>query len=285
MNIDKLPCKIAGIPNEVYHGSELKEFASRSFVHAVERSDGEAQLWLDKGRSLWNGNSATSLGSQFDDLVTRLLEGKPFDEVVVCPPAAVLDARGARSGNKYREWAAEQTGVICTVDQRDQFRWMWDAMCGNDEVFHQLISKTNETQISVFFEVDGHKCKNRPDACTPSVWWDLKTTSHSWDRIYRSVIDYGYDLQAAFFDFAAEALGMEPFRTPFVFVQTVPPYGCRAFVLPEEMVANAKQRVRSALEQIRLRRSTGEYMPVEANEITELEIPRWALKQEEEVVL
>ena len=285
MNIDKLPCKIAGIPNEVYHGPELKGFVSRSFLHAVERADGEAQLWLDKNRSLWNGSASTSLGSQFDQLVTGLLEGKQFDELVVCPPAAVLSESGTRSGNKYKEWAATQSGVICTEDHRDQFRWMWESMCANDAVFQTLIRKTTETQISAFFEVDGNPCKVRPDACTPELWWDLKTTSHGWDRIYRSVIDYGYDLQAAYFDFDAEALGMEPFRTPFVFVQTVPPYGCRAFVLPEEMVANAKQRVRSTLEQIRLRRSTGEYMPVEANEITELEIPRWALKQEEEVVL
>lgn len=285
MIIDSLPCKIAGIPNDTYHSLELRDYVSRSYLHAVEKSDGEAQLWLDKGRSLWAGNSATTLGSQFDELVTGLLEGKSFDDLVVCPPAEVLSANGARSGNKYKEWAATQTGVICTADQREQFRLMWDAMCGNDAVYQQLVRATNETQISVFFEVDGNKCKVRPDACTPTVWWDLKTTSHAWDRIYRSVIDYGYDLQAAFYDFAAEALGMEPFRTPFVFVQTVPPYGCRAFVLPEEMVANARARMRSVLEQIRLRRSTGHYMPVEANEITELEIPAWALRKEEEVVL
>lgn len=283
MNIDQLPCKIAGIPNSQYHG--MREFVSRSYLHAVERSDGESQLWLDKGRSLWNGNSATSLGSQFDELVTGLLEGKQFDDLVTVPPDEVLDARGAKAGTKYKTWAKEQTGVICTQDQKDQFLAMWSAMCGHDEVFRQLIRKTNETQISVFFEVDGHKCKVRPDACTPSVWWDLKTTSHSWDRIYRSVIDYGYDLQAAFFSLAAESLGMDPFKVPFVFVQTTPPYGCRCFTLPDEMVANAKHRVRSALAQIDLRRSTGLYMPLESMEIVELEIPHWALKKEEEVVL
>ena len=39
------------------------------------------------------------------------------------------------------------------------------------------------------------------------------------------------------------------------------------------------------MEQVRLRRSTGMYMPAEVNEITELEVPKWALSQEEEVVL
>ena len=282
MNIGQLPCKIVGLSNQEYHS--LREFDGRSFFHAVETSDGVSQLWLDKGRSLWNGNSATTLGSQFDDLVTGMLGGKTFDDLVVVPPAEVLDARGAKSGKAYKEWAAGQTGVICTADQRDQFRLMVDNMLGNDAVY-ALWHETTETQVSVFFELHGHKCKVRPDACTPSRWWDLKTTSHGWDRIYRSVVDYGYDMQEALYVSGAVALGMDPFRMPFVFVQTVPPYGCRAFYLPEEMVANAQQRLNSVMEQVRLRRATGMYMPAEANEIVELEVPRWALKKEEEVVL
>lgn len=282
MTIDKLPCKIIGMPNAEYHG--LREFDGRSFFHAVSKSDGASQLWMDKGHSIWGGNSATSKGSDFDDLVTGMLDGKQFKDLVVVPPAEVLSASGARSGKAYKEWAATQTGVICTADQAEQFKWMVNGMVGNDAV-HRLMSQTTETQVSAFFEVDGHKCKVRPDACTPTLWWDLKTTSHGWDRIYRSVVDYGYDMQAALYQWGAEALGWPEFRMPFVFVQTVPPYGCRAFVLPEQMVENARERLKSVMEQVRLRRSTGMYMPAESNEIVELEIPGWALKQEEEVVL
>lgn len=282
MNIDQLPCKIIGMSNEEYHS--LREFDGRSFFHAVEKSDGVSQLWLDKGLSLWGGNSATSKGSDFDAMVTGVLEGKRFEDMCVTPPAEVLDARGARSGKAYKEWAATQTGVICTAEQREQFSRMLNNMLGNEAVY-ELMKETTETQVSVFFELNGHKCKVRPDACTPTRWWDLKTTSHGWDRIYRSVVDYGYDMQEALYVSGAVALGMDPFRMPFIFVQTVAPYGCRAFYLPEEMVANAQQRLNSVMEQVRLRRSTGMYMPAEANEIVELEVPRWALRKEEEVVL
>lgn len=282
MNIDKLPCKIVGMPNSEYHG--LREFDSRSFLHAADRYGGEAQWWMDKGHSLFGGNSATSKGSDFDALITGMLEGKQFKDLVVVPPAEVLSASGARSGGKYKEWAAGQTGIVCTEDQAEQFKCMVNSMVGNDAV-HRLMSQTNETQVSVFWERDGHKLKVRPDACTPVCWWDLKTTSHGWDRIYRSVVDYGYDMQAALYQWGAEAIGYEPFRMPFVFVQTTPPYGCRAFFLPEQMVENARERLKSVMEQVRLRRSTGLYMPAESNEINELEIPAWALRQEEEVVL
>lgn len=281
--ITTLPCKIVGMSNEEYHS--LSEFDNRSLIHAVKKGGGEAQLWLDKGRRLFNGNAATAKGSEFDDIVTGMLNGKSFDDLVVVPPADVLDSTGGRRGNAYKAWAAEQTGVICTFEQMSQYRTMVDSMMGNDAVHRTCWAPTVETQPSVFFELDGHKLRCRPDACTQALWWDLKTTSMPWDRIYRSVIDYGYDMQEALYVAGAEALGMETFRMPFVFVQTMPPYACRAFLLPEEMVANARARLRSVLEQIRLRRSTGMYMPEESREIVELEIPQWALREEEEVVL
>jgi hypothetical protein len=282
MNITELPCRVVGMPNQEYHS--LREFDGRSFLHAVDRFGGEAQLWMDKGRSLFGGNSSTTVGSLFDEIVTGVLQGKKFADLVVVPPEDVLGANGSRSTKAYKEWAASQTGIVCSADQRDMFRCMLDAMCGHDAVY-SLMQRTKRTQTSVFFEIDGHKLKVRPDAETDEVWWDLKTTSHGWDRIYRSAVDYGYDMQEALYVAGAIAMGYVPFRMPFVFVQTTPPYACRAFYLPEQMVENARERLRSVMEQVRLRRSTGMYMPAEVNEITELEVPKWALSQEEEVVL
>jgi hypothetical protein len=39
----------------------------------------------------------------------------------------------------------------------------------------------------------------------------------------------------------------------------------------------------NTMEEVRLRRSTGMYMPADANEITELVVPAWAKKEEEYV--
>jgi hypothetical protein len=41
----------------------------------------------------------------------------------------------------------------------------------------------------------------------------------------------------------------------------------------------------NTMEEVRLRRSTGYYMPADANEITELAVPAWAKKEEEYVTL
>jgi hypothetical protein len=79
------------------------------------------------------------------------------------------------------------------------------------------------------------------------------------------------------------AVGLEHFRMPFVFVQTMAPYACHVFYLPEQFVAEAGQRLIRVMEEVRLRRSTGVYMPADHGTITELEIPAWA-RQVEEVV-
>ena len=52
-----------------------------------------------------------------------------------------------------------------------------------------------------------------------------------------------------------------------------------------DVVEEAGKQLDRTLELIRLRRLTGEYMPADHGEITELLIPQWARKQEEEVVL
>jgi hypothetical protein len=282
MDIGELPCKVIGMSNAEYHAK--REFDSRSFLHSVAQHGGEAQLWMDTGHSLWSGNAATSKGSDFDQLITGILAGKRFDDLVVVPPDDVLGANGSRSTKAYKEWAATQTAVICTADQKHQFSRMYDSMLGNDACY-ELIHSTTETQVSVFFDMDRHLLKVRPDACTPTLWWDLKTTSQPWDQLFRSVLSYGYAEQAWLYCRGAMAIGYEPFRMPFVFVQTVAPYRVRVRTIPEQLVEQAGQRLVSTMEQVRLRRSTGSYLPEDYGTIQDLEIPAWAMRKEEEVTI
>ena len=282
INWDALPVMVTGMANQAYH--QKKEFDGRSFLCSVQKGGGEAQLWMDQGRSLFGGNSATTTGSEFDEIVTGVLGGKKFDDMVAVPPDDVLGANGSRSTRAYKEWAATQTGICVTADKRWQYAKMLDAMRGNDSVY-ELMTLTTRTQLSVFFEAYGHRLKVRPDACTEGLWWDLKTTSSPWDRLFRSALDYGYLEQDWLYQQGAYAIGYPPFRMPFVFVQTMPPFCCRAFVLPEQMVAEAGKRLISTMEEVRLRRSTGAYVPADAEEIQEMAFPQWATRQEEVVEL
>jgi len=282
LNLDVLPAKRVGWSNQAYH--QTKGFDSRSTICSVEKYGGEAQYWLDTGHSLFSGNSATSIGSDFDAIVEGIIQGKKFDDMIVVPPEDVLGTNGSKSTKAYREWRDQQTAIVSTEEQRWKFAKMYDSMLRNDAAYN-LVKETTETQVSIFFEIDGHRLKVRPDACTPSRWWDLKTTSSTWDKIVYSVRDYGYSAQEWLYVQGAMAWGMDHFRMPFVFVQTMPPFSCHVYYLPERLVDQAGKRMLATMELMRLRRETGSYFPREANEITELEVPEYLMREEEEVVL
>jgi hypothetical protein len=277
--IDKLPCKIRGMSSAEYHG--LRDFDSRSYLSAVARGGGELQQWLDSGRTLFSGNAATKRGGEFDELVQGLCEGKTVASQLRVPPEEVLGSNGSRSTKAYKAWEAEQTDVIvCTADQAWQYERMVDSLMANTAA-RDLVENTTETQMSVFFDLDGHPLKVRPDGCCPDRWWDLKTTSAKWDQLYRSVYEYGYGEQEWLYVQGAVACGYAPFRMPFVFVQTSAPFACHVLYLPIDYVAECGDRMQSTMELVRLRRETGEYLPLDYGEIRELEIPSWVRNKEE----
>jgi hypothetical protein len=285
MNIDvsQGPVKVVGMASSAYHA--LKGFDSRSFFTAVMKGGGEAQQWLDQGYPLFTGNSATRKGGEFDDIVMGLCAGKTFEDMVNVPPDDVLGSTGSRNTKAYREWESMQNGICCTADQAWQYRKMIAGLTSNSAA-KALMDATTETQLSVFWQdKHGHRLKVRPDGVTPELWWDLKTTSAPWDRLYRSVFDYGYADQAWLYCRGAEQIGCSAFRMPFVFVQTMPPFACHVFYLPDDLVEEAGQRLISVMEEVRLRRSTGVYLPADHGEITVMDIPKWARNREEVVIL
>lgn len=282
IDLTKLPAKVVGMSNADYHAE--RKFDGRSFLCAVMQHGGEVQLWMDQGKSLFAGSAATATGSEWDEIVTGILEGRSFDSLVVVPPDDVLGANGSRSTKAYREWAATQTAVCVTADKLAQYRCMYDGMRFN-EACASLMEATIGTQWSVFFEAFGHRLKVRPDGVTSDLWWDLKTTSAQWPDVFRSCMKYGYAEQAWLYTQGAKALGYGDFKFPFVFVQTIPPYRTRVRTLPDALVEAAGQRLVSVMEEVRLRRITGAYEPADAGDITELQFPAWALRTEEVVEL
>lgn len=283
--MDSLPKKVIGMSNVDYHAQN--DFDSRSFLVRVMKGGGPVQKWMDEGRSIWDGNAATSLGSDFDALVTGVCEGRSIDDMLVIAGSEVLTSNGQRRGAKWEEFLAKCLAggkIPCNEEHAFKLRTMVESLLANP-AGRQCVEETNETQVSVFFELNGHRLRVRPDGCTPNYWWDLKSTSSEWDTLFRSIFSYGYGEQEWLYVQAAMALGMDHFRMPFVFVHSVPPFDCKVFYLPEDVVAEAGKRMEQTMEMVRLRRQTGEYMPADHGEITELSIPQWARKQEEEVVL
>jgi hypothetical protein len=280
---NSLPAKVLGMSHADYLAQN--DFDSRSFLCSVMRFGGAAQQWMDQGHSMFGGNNATRLGTKFDTAMMAIASGREVQYVVLTPPAEVLSTDGRRVGAKYKQWAAglKPWQVECNEDEAFVLRTMIEHTLANPAA-KSLVENTTETQLSVFGHINGHPIKVRPDGCTTELWWDLKSTSAQWDALYRSVMDYGYGEQEWLYREMAMQVGWNHFRMPFVFCQTMAPYACHVFYLPIDWVEEAGQRLLRVMEEVRLRRSTGEYLPIDHGEITELTIPQWAARKSEEVV-
>ena len=279
--MDTLPRKVVGMAMPEYQAHN--DFDSRSFFCAVLKGGGAAQQWLDLGHRLFEGNAATSLGSDFDTLVMEICDGKEMDKLLAIAPADVLGVDGRRGTKAYKEFEAEciAAGKIpCNEEYAFKLRSMVASLLANPAAL-RCVQDTVETQVSVFFALNGHRVKVRPDGCAEDYWWDLKSTSAPWDELFRSVFSYGYAEQEWLYVRAAMAMGMDHFRMPFVFVHSVPPFDCQVFYLPVVVVEEAGRRMERVMEEVRLRRETGIYTPATYGEITELVIPPWAQKKEE----
>jgi hypothetical protein len=270
----KLPCKVVGMSNDDYRSKN--DFFSRSYLHAIYKDGGEAQQWLDLGHPLVPYTNSIKVGNAFDRIVEGICMGRTVDSMIHAPPSDVLAKDGSRRGKAYEAWKAENemSGMMdCSEDMAFQLRSMVDSLMANP-LSRKLVEQTTENQVSVFFEIDGHRVKARPDGCTKHLWWDLKTTSAKWLALAGSAEEYGYFEQEWLYVAAAKAMGMEHFRMPFVFTQTFAPYRTRVFYLPEELVSIAGVRMRNTMEIAKLRMHTGVYYP-EVSEVEELVIPHY----------
>jgi hypothetical protein len=252
------------------------DFYSRSYLHAVAKGGGAAQRWLDLGHDLVPFTNSIKIGNAFDRLIEGVCRGKSVDSMIQSPPPEVLAKDGSRRGKAYEAWKAENenNGAIdCNEDMAFQLRSMVESLLANDDA-RPLVESTIETQVSAFFEVDGHLVKVRPDAGCRHLWWDIKTTSSPWDRLHKSAADYGYCEQEWLYVAGAKALGMDHFRMPFVFTQTFAPYMTEVYYMPEDLVSAAGVRLRNTMAIAKLRQVTGEYQPASQG-IKELVFPKY----------
>lgn len=277
----RLPSKVVGMSNDDYRS--MTDFFSRSYLHAVYKDGGEAQQWLDLGHPLVPYTNSIRVGNAFDRIVEGICRGKSVDSMIQSPPAEVLAKDGSRRGKAYEAWKAsnESSGFIdCNEEMAFQLRSMVDSLMSNP-LSRSLVENTTETQVSVFFEIDGHRVKVRPDGCTKHLWWDLKTTSSKWSVLCNSAEEYGYFEQEWLYVAGAKALGMDHFRMPFVFTQTFAPYRTKVMYLPQDLVSIAGVRMRNTMEIARLRMQTGVYYP-EVSEVEEMIVPRYIRSRYEE---
>ena len=210
-------------------------------------------------------------------LLHRWLEiGDKIWEELASPPASVLTETGL-IGKKAQQWAADNCPEKQIVPAKEIAQLRAEAASVmSHSAARELIEAAICHEISVSWETasgDGLRC--RPDLCTRDVWVDLKTTRETniLSSFWRSVADYGYHAQDAFYQWGMTACGMEAKPLVFVVVSTAPPHECHAVTLPAAYVAEGRRRMLRAIADIRLRTDLAYWKPDQHGEVIELSIP------------
>jgi hypothetical protein len=143
--------------------------------------------------------------------------------------------------------------------------------------FQRLRDETIAREVSIRWidPTTGVWCKCRPDALTEEVVWDIKTTKEQnpLRDFWKSVVSYGYDVQAVHYLAGCEAAQLKADKFVFLVTSTVPPYACHAVTLPQGMLTKARRTLLSAMADINSRLSFDHWLPDDSGQVTELYVP------------
>lgn len=248
--------------NEAYHDSDgisssaVKTVATSTLAH-----------WKGAVRE---HKTAFDLGTAVHSMVLE-----PHLDYVVSGPD---DRRGADWKAKQR--AATMNGqLLLTSGDYAQAQAMSEAVLANDMVRELLANQSTVIEASFFAEdpQTGLTLKTRPDAFVRdrALVIDLKTTLDASPRGFeKTVRQFGYDMQAAFYLKTLRLAGMDADQFMFIAIEKKPPYAVSVHVLSDDYLRHATDRVVHTLHRIAEAERTGVY-PTEWPEMNVIDLPPW----------
>ena len=144
----------------------------------------------------------------------------------------------------------------------------------------ELLAMDGRREVSAFWRDDEWDVirRARYDLLTDSgINVDLKSTvSVNKNDIQRTVVNYGYDLSAAWYEDVALGLDVELKATALVFVEKTPPYRVRVVELSPDFIDRGRRLAARALEIYRDCREADLWPNYDDPEFTTIRPPTWA---------
>lgn len=175
----------------------------------------------------------------------------------VAYPSEILASNGAASTKEAKAWADEQRAAGRTplkAEEVDQIGEIADAVQRRLALMGISFDPAR-SELAALAEIDGVWCRAMFDNAPADkrVIYDLKTCEDaSPDAVIRSVMTYGYDVQAAHYLDVWKAATGETRRFRFVFVEKAAPYEVAVVELhdavddPADWMADARSKAREA---------------------------------------
>ena len=220
-----------GITNAEYHGSgELSRSTAWSLLQTCP-----AKVRYDMNHPK-PSSPALIIGSGFH---TATLEPEKLDDEFAVKPSEI-DGQGPRTKH-YKEafelmQKSEPNKQWLAPADYDLILEMAGSALDNPVLRHYMADIDKVVEGTGYFEMEGAKCKVRPDLYIPGagVVIDLKSTQDASNSGFtKSVRQFGYLFQACWYMHALRLLGEKPKQFVFIAVEKTAPYATAAYTIKE----------------------------------------------------
>lgn len=198
-------------------------------------------------------------------------------------PIAVIDAPTwqTKAAKEAREAARANGETPLLVADYERVQEMADALASHTFAMSLLSGGKPEVSAYAVDEPTGVMRRCRFDYLRPGIGVDYKSTADaSPDGFARSVVNFGYDMQAAWYTDLADDLGHTLDAFAFVAQEKTAPYIVEVYELPLDLIVRGRTRNYRALERFRDCTETGIWPGYTGRDFTTLPAPRWALRED-----
>ena len=274
-------CIVENLPAQAYHSDEA---VGSSLIRKLQTSTPmHAKAMMETPMS----SPALALGTA---LHAAILEPEnDLAQAVVSPDVDKRTKAGKEIHAEFELAYQGQGRCIITQEQAEQLDGMVIACLKDWRIKHSL-SACKKREVSVFGSIGGHKAKARLDAWNGhGMVLDLKTTRDLACDFEKSIANFGYGLQAAWYRevlrsvFATEGRLMpDDFSFVFLVVETAFPHGTAVYRMSDEVMDCYSDRLVELQKQWWACVLKNEYSGWAQSDVVDISLPAWAMKKLQE---
>lgn len=257
------------LPDTIYHSFDAM---SASRLRILDRS---TSLHLAHSIANPSDSPALAIGRA---LHCKVLTPHLYLRDFVVAPA--VDRRTKEGKATYESFVASVGNkTVLTADQAEEVSAMAAAIAANPDARMVVSDLNGSAEVSLFAEIAGVRAKSRFDRLVEvngeRIIVDVKTTASSASKseFERTIWNFGYGVQCAFYLEMARACGVPAQHFVFVVVEKTAPYATAVYRFSDEIAEAFRPRMLELVAQYKAYLAEG---PRGYEGVTEIGIPAWA---------
>jgi len=257
------------VPSEVYFSARA---VNHSTLKLMDRSPAHFKVNYASGSH--KESDAKRLGS-----LAHLMLFEPSRVKGNTIPAPINPKTSRAYGMDTKAWQeyadANPGKLIVSDEEMDRATRMVASVLEHPQL-GVIFNASTESEVVIVWDDGGVVCKAKLDAIVGTLMiGDLKTTADASERAFAgSIVEYGYDTQAAFYLRGCHALGLSGLDFVFGCVENEAPYEAAGYTLGAEFLSIGRVRVDRWLDQVRKCQQANAW-PGYTGELVEIQPPTW----------